>query len=170
MVVNAKVVNVVANRNNRTPNKSPNKTATTPNKQQPKQKPQLDDSMSKETKKTELRHRQRLIECLNDITRDYPYTHTHSLDIWLNECIIDHPPLSQFSFKDKPTTPLASSSSTLLLSSEKISSLSISNVLTSSTFLDLVECPDETEFGEIIDEPDIYKIESNILSRKCINY
>ena len=150
VVVNAKVVNV-SNRKVAPPNKQQQINNNKSNNQP--QKPtnqQAEDETAKESKKAELKHRQRLNECLIEITRDYPHIHANSFDVWSNECIIDSSSTNSCNLSSESNLPISIES--------KVSSLSINQVLTSSNFTKLVEC----EEGSIEDTytPMIYTIES----------
>lgn len=103
-------------------------------------------SENKDPKKLELRNRQLLNECLNEITRDYPYNHSNSFDVWSNECIIEN----------KNET-----GANLLFAETKPKILNISQVLTSANFTSLVEC-NQASTLPLIEHNSIYPIENPV--------
>lgn len=146
LIINAKVVNVVSNR------KAINIIHKSSDDQSKfSKKSSEDEIINKESKKAELCQRQRLNECLSELTRDYPYFHVHSFDIWSNEFIFD-----TFGGMIEPVNLGLMSS----VKENKQSRLSISQVLTTATFANLIEC-DETVGFEFTQTPSTFIIESN---------
>lgn len=94
------------------------------------QSPEKKSTPNEDAKKQELADRQRLNECLNEMTRDYPYVHSSSFDVWSNECIID---VNKSSWIEQSNPGPATIGN-------KPSSLSVNQVLTSQNYASLVDC------------------------------
>lgn len=105
-----------------------------------------------ESKKLELENRQKLIEYLDELTRDYPYIHSETFDVWSYESMIT---------SNTGSLSLALSNDIIEHHSDvsiKPSNISIRKVLTSSNFCTLNEC-DTSLTTAGVESNDIYKID-----------